>query len=156
MEFKGCRRIVTGNDPDGRPVVFSDGFMELGGQVRSLWGSDQPPVFPVDGTEPVQQAWVPPPGGFRVALFVIPPSGGSSDGRPSRDPDADLESHGSLDSIVMLEGEAIVRHGNGQEVVLHTGDVLIQNGTFHGWANRGDVPAVGLAFIVGAATNEGA
>jgi len=50
----------------------------------------------------------------------------------------------------MLSGEVVLELDNGVERTLHTGDVNIQNGTWHRWHNRGTEPATMAVFIIGA------
>jgi hypothetical protein len=52
----------------------------------------------------------------------------------------------SLDYVIVLSGEiyALMEEG---EVLLRTGDVLVQRGTNHAWSNRSDEPAY-LAFVL--------
>jgi mannose-6-phosphate isomerase-like protein (cupin superfamily) len=42
------------------------------------------------------------------------------------------------------------------EVTLKPGDCIVQRGTRHGWANRGDVPVVLAAVLVDAKPNPAA
>jgi len=52
----------------------------------------------------------------------------------------------SVDYAIVLSGEIVALMDEG-EVVLKTGDVLIQRGTNHAWSNRTDQPAC-LAFVL--------
>jgi uncharacterized cupin superfamily protein len=52
----------------------------------------------------------------------------------------------SVDYALMLEGE-LVAILDRQETVLRAGDVLIQRGTSHAWANRSGRPAR-IAFVL--------
>jgi mannose-6-phosphate isomerase-like protein (cupin superfamily) len=56
----------------------------------------------------------------------------------------------SVDVDIVLAGEVVLELDDGVEAVLRTGDMVVQNGTRHRWHNRGPVPAVLAAFLVGA------
>jgi quercetin dioxygenase-like cupin family protein len=53
----------------------------------------------------------------------------------------------TIDYCIVLEGECAMLLDEGEEVTLKTGDILVQRGTWHGWANRTDKPCR-LAFIL--------
>src|SRR4051794_20013880 len=76
----GVRRVVTGHR-DGKAVFVSDGVVEPqtmalmpGSAFHLLWGGDQAPTFPDDGTEPAHPAYFPPVGGYRFGWFTVPPA----------------------------------------------------------------------------------
>ena len=52
----------------------------------------------------------------------------------------------SLDYVIVLSGEIYALMDEG-ELLLKSGDVLVQRGTNHAWSNRGDEPAL-LAFVL--------
>jgi quercetin dioxygenase-like cupin family protein len=56
----------------------------------------------------------------------------------------------TVDVVFVLEGEVVLRLDGGGETVLRRGDVLVQNGARHEWANRASVPGVLAVFTVGA------
>ena len=56
----------------------------------------------------------------------------------------------TLDYDVVLEGTIGLELDNGIEVMLHAGDIVVQNGTRHRWHNRGTTIARYLAVTVGA------
>ena len=173
------RRVVTGHDARGRAVVASDDRVEPitvslapGSEFIPLWGSDEPQVYPDGGENPAAAAWFPPVGGFRFAVFVVPPEGAA--GTPE-DMDAALaefeaklpgmlatvemdepgmHTSDTTDFDIVLSGELILELDDGVEVVLRPGDTVVQNGTRHRWRNPGTVPAVGAVVIVGAHRTE--
>jgi uncharacterized cupin superfamily protein len=55
----------------------------------------------------------------------------------------------TVDYAIMLEGEMVAIMDSG-ETVLRAGDVLVQRGTNHAWANRSGRPAR-IAFVLIAA-----
>jgi quercetin dioxygenase-like cupin family protein len=56
----------------------------------------------------------------------------------------------SVDVDIVLAGEIVLELDDGVEAVMRTGDMVVQNGTRHRWHNRGSIPAVLAAFLVGA------
>jgi quercetin dioxygenase-like cupin family protein len=57
----------------------------------------------------------------------------------------------SVDYDVIVSGELWLELDDGEIRHLEAGDTVIQNGTRHAWRNRGTVPAVMVAVLVGAA-----
>jgi quercetin dioxygenase-like cupin family protein len=53
----------------------------------------------------------------------------------------------TVDYALVLSGECVMLLDDDEEVVLRAGDVLVQRGTWHGWANRSDQPCR-LAFVL--------
>lgn len=173
----GVRRVVTGHDADGKAVFASDEEVEPvvldllpGSEFHRLWGGDETPRFPDDGSHPSATSYFPPVGGFRFGLFTIPPDGGA--GAPA---DLDIEAAlaqleeelpglaghleiddpgmhttATIDFEVVLSGTATLELDDGAKVDLRPGDTVVQNGTRHRWSNSGDEPAVLALFITGA------
>ena len=172
-----ARRVVTGHDADGKAVFVSDEMVEPvtlallpGTEFHQLWGSDETPSFPDDGSRPDAPRYFPPVGGVRFGFFTIPPDGGQ--GAP---PDLDLgaalaefdaklpgmteyleveepgmHTTATVDFGVVLSGTAILELDDGAKVALAPGDTYVQNGTRHRWSNTGTVPAVLAVALVGA------
>src|ERR1700745_2497792 len=74
------RRVVTGHTPDGKATVVSDTEVDAitldllpGAEFHRLWGADEAPTFPDDGSPRSAPAYFPPVGGFRFALFTVGP-----------------------------------------------------------------------------------
>ena len=170
------RRVVTGHSPEGKAVFVSDekvpaapmGRSSAGG-FHQLWGGDEAPTFPDDGSRPTQGPFFPPVGGYRFLVVTMPPSGARS--APAATAPADpseserrfpgLSSHmekdnpgmhttDTVDFEYIVSGEIVLELDDGAEVVLHAGDTVIQNGTRHRWHNRSSEPAVYVAFLLGA------
>lgn len=175
-EIRRFRRIVTGHDSQGRSAILSDSMsphvMPIMGQpnfaVTDFWLTAATPVDNGAQTSkdpcqlPIQVA--PPANGsvFRVVQF--PPDkewaakaeamGGSvaidetakaaHSGGPVRH--AHMHRTRSIDYAIVLSGEiwAVVDEG---ETKMTAGDVLIQRGTNHAWANRSNAPCV-VAFVL--------
>jgi len=175
-EIERFRRIVTGHDPNGRSVILSDEttphVMPIMGQpnfaVTDFWKTSATPADNGTATKddpcglPIQVA--PPAGGsvFRVVQF--PPDkdwaakaaamGGSvaidetakaaHTGGPVRH--AHMHRTRSIDYAIVLSGE-IWAVMDDSETKMTPGDVLIQRGTNHAWANRSNAPCV-VAFVL--------
>ncbi len=170
------RRVVTGHR-DGKAVFASDELvppltlaMSPGAEFFRMWGGDQAPSFPDDGSPTPQPMYFPPVGGYRFGVFTVP-AAGSVTVADDLDMEAafaefeqklpGLASHmetdnpgmhttDTIDFEVVLSGEVVLELDDGAETVLCAGDTVVQNGTRHRWSNRGDVPAVLAVFICGA------
>ena len=172
-----ARRVVTGHDSDGKAVFVSDERVSAvqpklspGSEFLRLWGGDEPPRFPDDGSMPPHTSYFPPVGGYRFGIFTVPPAGSQSfpedfdlqaaleefeqllPGLAGHiEPDnPGMHTTATIDFEVVLSGEVTLELDDGAIVRLGAGDTVVQNGTRHRWANPGDVPAVLAVFIVGA------
>ena len=138
-------------------------------EYHRLWGADQLPTFPDDGSPPEQHTYFPPLGGFRFGLFTVLPGTVSAPGdldreaalaemneklpgfMPHLEPDnPGMHTTDTVDFEVVLSGEVILELDDGVETVLRPGDAVIQNGTRHRWGNRGTEPAVLALVLIGA------
>jgi mannose-6-phosphate isomerase-like protein (cupin superfamily) len=172
----GIRRVVTGHSPEGKAIVASDEIVEPivpdltpGIEFFRLWGADEPPHFPDDGSKPAHTAYFPPLGGFRFGLFTVPPD------TTVRDPVLDLgaalaqfeallpgvaghmepdnpgmHTTATIDYEYVISGSAILELDDGVEVEVHAGDTVVQNGTRHAWRNRGTEPCRLVVVLIGA------
>ncbi len=140
------RRVVTGHSPDGVSVVVSDGPVPVSRQIpedgvafHEIWNTAGAParitaVEEVDPTE--RELAVPPPArGTKIRINEFAPGFLSEAGLQSP-----VHRTASVDYGIVLEGE-ITLILDDSEVTLQTGDVVVQRGTDHAWANRGDVTA---------------
>ncbi|MEV4686413.1 cupin domain-containing protein [Microbacterium sp. LWH3-1.2] len=146
--FRVPRRIVTGHDAEGVSVVMSDGPVPVtrelpddGVAFHEVWVTSSTParigVGPEDPT--AGSITVPPPThGTRIRLNEFLP--GHLDERGLQSPVHRTE---SIDYGIVIEGE-ITLILDDSEVTAHAGDIVVQRGTDHAWANRGD----GLARVV--------
>lgn len=170
------RLVVTGQTPEGKSVFVSDSAVEAiappllaGWAFHRLWGSDEPPSLPADGSPRESPRYFPPPGGFRFGFFTVPPSSQTID--ESIDVGMALEEVGRLlpglvevmepdhpgmhttdtiDVDVVVSGEVVLELDDGEEVQLSVGDAVIQNGTRHRWRNRTEEPSVVFVALLGA------
>jgi mannose-6-phosphate isomerase-like protein (cupin superfamily) len=146
------RRVVTGHTPDGVSVILSDGPVPVSRELpadgvafHEIWNTEGAParILAVEPTEPTQRTLaVPPPRqGTKIRINEFLPGHLDSHGRQSP-----VHRTASIDYGIVLEGSITLLLDN-SEVTLHAGDVVIQRGTDHAWANRGDAPAR-VAFIL--------
>ena len=171
MNFE-TRRVVTTNDASGKAVVLLDGpapnvsvRRETGLASTLLWVTDStPPDISGDADVADREIAVPPPPDgsiFRIVEFfpekelekkvnneeMLKEMGLSGTG----DMGAKPRHHGmhrtdSIDYAVIMSGEIDMLLDD-SEVHLKAGDVVVQRGTNHAWANRGDEPCK-IAFIL--------
>jgi len=171
VDIRPIRRVVTGHDAQGRAVVVMDGPAARvlhrptrpGVALTDLWATSDPPSTRVDG-DPVDRPVVlhPPRGGtvFRLVQFdpEDPEALTGADGVAAF---ADMGAAGAVvasarhpymhrtdtvDYAVVLAG-SITMVLDDEDVELSAGDVVIQNGTSHAWANRGEAPCL-IAFVL--------
>ncbi len=137
------RRVVTGHTPDGVSVVLSDGpvpvsrvLPEDGVAFHEIWSTEGAParLYAVEPDEPTARtlAVPPPPCGTKIRINEFAP--GHLDERGLQSP---VHRTASVDYGIVLEGE-ITLVLDDSEVTLRAGDVVVQRGTDHAWANRGD------------------
>jgi mannose-6-phosphate isomerase-like protein (cupin superfamily) len=177
VDIRPVRRVVTGHDAHGHAVVVMDGLAASvlnrpsrpGVALTDLWATAGRPTTRTDH-DPVDRPVVlpPPPGGtvFRVVQFDPEDRQAlaRADGTAAF---ADLGAAGNVvasqrhpymhrtdtvDYAVVLQG-SITMLLDDEDVELSVGDVVIQNGTNHAWANRGTTPCL-IAFVLIDATGD--
>jgi hypothetical protein len=163
------RRIVTAVNQAGRSYILSDTSLPTaalapGEPVRAgLWVTESAPASNEGTADPVPDGVIPriPPasrGGsvLRIVEFV-PESVGRADPKelakrgakvtPERSAkDPGFHATDTVDYAICLEGEiwAVLDEG---ETLMRSGDVLIQRGTHHAWANRSN-KVCRMAFVL--------
>jgi mannose-6-phosphate isomerase-like protein (cupin superfamily) len=170
------RRVVTGHDSEGRARVVDDGDVEPitsalmpGCAAYRLWGRDERPTFPDDGSPRRAEAYYPPGDGSRFMINTFPP--GDLVPPPDLDRAAALEelerrmpgamaamepdapgmhTTDSIDYVMVVSGEATLELDDGETVVVRAGDVVVQNGTRHAWRNHGTESCTIVGVAVGA------
>jgi len=175
--IRKIRRVVTGHDRDGRSVILSDGpsphVMTIRGipsfGLTDLWKTFATPADNVGPRDPCSAPieLAPPANGTVVRVVdEFPPDrawlkkldpatafgalGASGAAALARDATAArhpmMHRTRSIDYAIVLAGEiwAILDAG---ETKLRAGDVLIQRGTNHSWANR-STRACRVAFVL--------
>ena len=168
---KPIRRGVTGHDENGKAVVVMDGpaanvvtSAHRPGGRTNLWRTvSMPACYGGDRDEAdAVFAVEPPPGGVNFRISEFPPE----------DPDVMARADAAkafaevgaahrivegarhpfmhrtetVDYAIVLEGEIVLLLDE-DDVHLKAGDVIIQRGTNHAWANRGDT-LCRIAFIL--------
>jgi hypothetical protein len=164
--LKPVRRVVTGHNPAGRAIIQSDGpptrvqvIAENGPTFHEIWNTREAPArIDPDGAEPpeTQLTLAPPHHGTRIRVLDIPPETeamASIDAATARKHFAEIgaaeaSTHGgagarhpymhrteTIDYGIVLEGEVTLIVDEG-ETTVRAGDIVIQRGTNHGWANR--------------------
>ncbi len=144
--YPPIRRVVTGHDRAYTAKVLIDGaatnakYPSPGAVSTLIWCTDQtPPPMPIgENVEDMGARIVgtpPPAGGTRFAIIDYPP------GNVPR-----MHRTETIDYVIVLEGE-IDMDMDDSTVRLRPGDVMVQRGTNHAWANRGTQRAR-LAFVL--------
>lgn len=163
---KPFRRVVTGHDIAGRAIIQSDGPPERvkalpdnGPTFYEVWNTRQTPAL-IDRSagEPFESGIIlaPPRNGTRIRVLDFPPE---TIGEPALDAararahfaeigaaEASTNSDGTarhphmhrtetIDYGIVLEGEITLLVDEG-ETTVRAGDIVVQRGTNHGWANR--------------------
>jgi quercetin dioxygenase-like cupin family protein len=145
------RRIVTGHDASGRSVVLSDApspkTTDIGtAAFHEVWVTDQTPA-PIAATEPEptdRPIRVPaPPNGVMIRFTDQAPGAESPMHRTE-----------TVDVGVVLEGETWLLLDDGSETRVGVGDVVVQRGTNHAWANRSDRPVRMLFVLIDATIDD--
>ena len=154
QQMKSVRRVVTGHDAKGKAIVLFDSAMPArqrkAANVAStlLWITDESPADISGGADRVREIGIPPPPEgsiFRVVDFLPEADVGKIDGAALREMGAQLHAGArhpmmhrtkSIDYAVVLQGEIDMLLDD-SEVHLKAGDVVVQQGTNHAWANRG-------------------
>lgn len=166
MSKKPVRRIVTGHNQEGRAVFLEDGpvprVQRIGGDhgplFHEVWNTTDTPVrIDAASGEPPEDGirLAPPANGTRIRVLDIPPDGDRLENVTPEEARAhfaevaagDASSHGegsrhahmhrteTIDYGIVLEGELTLILDEG-ETICRAGDIIIQRGTNHGWANR--------------------
>jgi len=160
------RRVVTGHNDAGLAVILSDAPPERvrvigrnGPTFYEVWNTRATPA-PIDrrsGEPPEEQIMLAPPrNGTRIRVLDIPPETAELqqiDAAAAREHFAEIgaaqaATHNdiksrhpfmhrteSIDYGIVLDGEITLIMDEG-ETTVRAGDIVIQRGTNHGWANR--------------------
>jgi mannose-6-phosphate isomerase-like protein (cupin superfamily) len=172
---KAVRRVVTGHDGEGRSIVQEDGpparTVTLGGEsgttFHEVWNTRSTPA-PIDRAsgEPAEPgiSLLPPAGGTRIRVLDIPPDDGTVAALPREAILALFEAIGAgpalaedpphplmhrtetIDYGIVLEGELVLILDD-SETLVRAGDIIVQRGTSHAWANRSSANAR-IAFVL--------
>jgi hypothetical protein len=170
---KSVRRVVTGHDAAGRSTFIIDCptphvFSRTKGSaiVHELWETTRTPADNRGSADAIARGHrlLPPQGGsvFRVIEYPpdserlaaiaheekLPDDGSGRTAATDRNSPRHPGFHktATIDYAIVLSGEIYAMMDDG-EVLLKTGDVLVQRGTNHAWSNRTAAPAV-VAFVL--------
>jgi quercetin dioxygenase-like cupin family protein len=162
-ELPPTRRVVTGTDADGRSRFVADGPTAAvktvperpGYRAQNVWTThgNPAPIADPERTGEIEGV-MPPKNGTVLRIIDFPPESQDPAERERmmratfasiyRDaahrPETGhpgMHTTESVDYAIVLYGEIYARMDEG-ETLLRTGDVLIQRGTNHAWANRSD------------------
>lgn len=147
------RRIVTGENAQGKSIFVSDGpapnrFAQVGSPVAHvLWATGEA-AAPGSDPAPAGHAFsFHSPGGSLLRIVDFPPDESYDKKKLTQF----LDDHGvrdknsarhfwfhkteSLDYAIVLEGEIYALMDEG-ETLMRAGDILVQRATNHSWANR--------------------
>jgi mannose-6-phosphate isomerase-like protein (cupin superfamily) len=177
MPLLPVRRVVTGHDAHGAAVIASDGALptvvELvaipGTVFHEVWSTEGSPAPIGNGEDPsIGALRLPPPArGTRIRFVDIPPDTeeflrhGAEKMQDAFDQIGDVEASTvkagsphplmhrtqSVDYGVVISGEMTLVLDKG-ETLLRAGDVVVQRGTNHAWANRSGKPCRMLFILV--------
>ena len=165
QELRRFRRVVTGADASGRSRIIADDEPPAltveerpGYRVANIWVTSETPAS-VSAPDRVatHQGILPPPRGNLLRVIDYPAEATDPVERkrqlaatfrklyPDAEHHVDDKHPGmhrtlTVDYAIVLEGE-IVAMLDDSETVLRAGDILIQRGTNHAWANRSGKPA---------------
>jgi hypothetical protein len=173
MNLPDIRRIVTGDDAKGRSRIIEDapaGSIRTvsgrpGYRAVNVWRTEESPArMGARDSTAGHQGISPPKAGTLLRIIDFPPEppdreelgrmldstfGGiyqdaAHDRRPGVHPG--MHRTETVDYAIVLEGEIYAVMDEG-ETLMRAGDVLIQRGTNHAWANRSDRTAR-IAFVL--------
>ena len=145
-KYPPIRRVVTGHDSNNVAKVIMDGEATnhkggaSGAQSTLVWITEGAPAeMPVG--EKVEDLGArilgtpPPVNGTRFTVITFPP------GNPGR-----MHRTETIDYVIVMQGELDMDMDD-STVQLKAGDVMVQRGTNHAWANRSDKRAR-VAFVL--------
>lgn len=167
------RRVVTGDDAKGNSHIIEDApaasirnvTARPGYRAVNVWRTEQTPArIGASDSTPSHQGILPPRNGTILRIIDFPPEprdeaelrrqldstftgiykDAAHDRRAGKHPG--MHRTETVDYAIVLEGEiwAVMDEG---ETLLRAGDVLIQRGTNHAWANRSERTAR-IAFVL--------
>jgi quercetin dioxygenase-like cupin family protein len=140
------RRIVTGHDENGKTMVLIDGqaanrrTSPSGNSSTLMWSTDRTPANIEIGSAPedmgARMLGTPPPAdGTRFTVNEILPGAA-----------AHMHRTESLDYVIVISG-TLEMDLDDSTLTMTAGDVMVQRGPNHAWANRGTEPAI-VAFVL--------
>lgn len=182
---KTFRRIVTGHNKEGKAIIISDAPPVLtqlvggkgGPTFFEVWHTLETPAIihaQPDEIDEKNLVLPPPVNGTRIRVIEFPPEGEEIRKLTSTDAASKFKSMGdekastsndgaphplmhkteTVDYGIVLEGEMTLVLDK-DETTMKAGDVVIQNGTNHAWANRsGNICRMAFVLIDGQFTGD--
>ena len=167
------RRVLTGDDADGRSSIIEDGPTPAvrtvperpGYRVSNIWRTGAAPA-PVGAADSISEhkGIAPPAGGTVLRIIDFPPEPKDpqelkrmlaatfgnmyrdAQHAPRNNEHPGMHRTDTVDYALVLEGEMVAIMDK-DKTLLRAGDVLIQRGTNHAWANRSG-KAARIAFVL--------
>ena len=167
------RRIVTGNDAEGRSSIVEDGLPPAvitvperpGYVVSNVWTTAETPAdIDRPDASTAHRGILPPGNGTILRVIEYPPEPETREEfeamaratfralypdvahNPDAATHAGMHTTETVDYAIILDGEITAVMDDG-ETVMKAGDILIQRGTNHAWANRSGKPCR-IAFVL--------
>ncbi len=167
------RRIVTGNDAEGRSSIVEDGPTPAvitvperpGYMVNNVWTTRETPADIDRADASTEHRGILPPGnGTILRVIEYPPEPETREEfeamaratfrtiypdvahDPGDEPHGGMHKTETVDYAIILSGEITAVMDEG-ETVMKAGDIMVQRGTNHAWANRSDKPCR-IAFVL--------
>jgi hypothetical protein len=173
VKLPEIRRIVTGNDAQGRSRIVEDAAATSirtvaerpGYRAVNVWRTTEMPIrISAEDSTPEHKGILPPKNGTILRIIDFPPepkdpaerqrriaatfgtifTDAAHDKREGKHPG--MHTTRTVDYAIILEGE-IWAVMDQDETLMKAGDVLIQRGTNHAWANRSD-KTCRIAFVL--------
>ena len=171
------QRIVTAEGKSGVATKIDNIDTATADFLTNIWGFDKVPDLPLK-PEQVLGEYKPlgmfgPLGGIRVDLFTLAPETAEGPaaleraasigmGTPGMVPGKEgdgMHRTDSIDLAIVIDGEVNAGYpgedGQVHELTIKTGDLVVNNGTFHSWHNRW-TKACTILFVVLAAERKAA
>ena len=166
QQLKTFRRIVTGHDEDGKAIIISDKSPERtymiggpdGAKFHEVWSTSESPALISNRPSEIEETSLilsPPKGGTRIRIIHFPPESEDIRNLTREEAQAHFKSMGgeeasnagnhaphplmhrteTIDYGIVIEGELTLVLDR-SETIIKTGDIVVQRGTNHAWANR--------------------
>ena len=131
------RRVVTAHAADGKARIWMDGlagnhkFPSPTISSTLMWSTDATPTRLLSDEDEGARILgsCPPLNGTRFTMMEFLPGNV-----------ANMHRTDTVDYVICISGTIDMLVDDQQSVTLRAGDVVIQRGTNHAWANRGDKP----------------
>jgi mannose-6-phosphate isomerase-like protein (cupin superfamily) len=161
VDLRAIRRVVSSLDEQGRSTVVIDevsphvkaSSTTAGVTFTEIWATPSAPPSrervtdgSLDAPGPADPDPYAPrdPRGTLCRVVCHPPD---REGAPIGEA---MHATRTVDYVLILSGTITAIYEDGTEVELLPGDIVVQRGVRHTWANRGEDPCIFMAVLVGA------